>query len=106
MRFTEALFDGELFDDPATLDAMLRFDETFDPAYLPEELPNQRVGLAVIQMDADGVRLEGHLGHFAGFNAAALRDPDSGALIVVTSNDDRAYAAFTVFDVAKLVRGL
>lgn len=91
-RFTEALFDGELFESPDTLAQMLRFDTEMNPEYLGQEPPSQ-VGLGIIRMTLDGMQLEGHLGHIEGFNAGALRNPDTGEIIVVTSNDNRAFWA-------------
>ncbi|MCC6622309.1 MAG: beta-lactamase family protein [Deltaproteobacteria bacterium] len=105
LRFAAALFDGALFESPDTLDRMLRFDTVMDPTHLGEEPPSN-VGLHVMRMTIDDVRLDGHLGHIKGFNAAAVRDPDTGALIVITSNDDRAFAGWIALEVARFVRAL
>ncbi len=105
MRFTEALFDGELFESPDTLAQMLAFETVMDPDYLGMNPPSA-VGLCIWRMEVDGVRLDGHLGYILGYNSAALRDPDTGALIVVTSNDDRAFSGFTALKVAEYIRGL
>jgi CubicO group peptidase (beta-lactamase class C family) len=103
LRFSEALFDGELFESPATLAEMRRFDTEMDPAYLGEDPPSS-VGLAIIRMRVDAVTLEGHLGHAEGYNAGAVRDPDTGAIIVVTSNDNRAFSGYTAQKVAQYLR--
>lgn len=103
MRFTEALFDGELFESPDTLARMLRFDTQMNPAYLGQDPPS-RVGLGIIRMEVDGMQLEGHLGHAEGYNAGALRDPATGELIVVTSNDNRAFSGYTALKVAQYLR--
>jgi CubicO group peptidase (beta-lactamase class C family) len=103
LRFTEALFDDELFESPDTLAQMLRFDTEFDPAYLGEDPPT-RIGLVILRVSAAGVRLDGHLGHAAGFNAGALRDPDTGAIIIVTSNDNSAFSGYTAMKVAQYLR--
>ena len=103
LRFTEALFDGELFESPATLAAMRRFDTEMDPAYLGEDPPSS-VGLAIISMRVGAVTLEGHLGHAPGYNAGAVRDPETGAIIVVTSNDNRAFSGYTALKVAQYLR--
>ncbi|MCC6995874.1 MAG: beta-lactamase family protein [Deltaproteobacteria bacterium] len=103
LRFTEALFDGELFGDPATLTAMRTYSIERDPAYLGAEPPG-RMGLGIMTLEAEGITLEGHLGHIEGFHAAALRDRDTGALIVVTSNDNRAWAGLTALKVASYLR--
>jgi D-alanyl-D-alanine carboxypeptidase len=104
LRFTTALFDGELFDSPATLAAMQSYDTEFDPAYQDPAEPPSAVGLALTRMTLDGIVLEGHLGHIEGFNAAALREAARGDIIVVTSNDDRANGGFIAFDVARYLR--
>jgi CubicO group peptidase (beta-lactamase class C family) len=106
LRFTGALFDGELFTEPATLAAMRRFEVETDPAYQNPAEPPSRVGLAITSMTYDSITLEGHLGHIEGFNAAALHDPARDEIIVVTSNDDRAYAGPIAFDVARFLRDL
>ena len=103
LRFAEALFDGELFRDPATLTAMRTYTIERDPAYLGSEPPG-RIGLGMMALEAGGMTLEGHLGHIKGYHAAALRDPETGALIVVTSNDDRAWAGPTALKVASYLR--
>ncbi len=103
LRFTEALFDGELFADPATLTAMRTYTVERDPAYLGPEPPG-RIGLGLMTLSAEGITLEGHLGHIEGYHAGALRDPETGALIVVTSNDDRAWAGLTALKVAAYLR--
>lgn len=103
MRFAQAFFAGELFEDPATLQAMLDFDVVMDPSHLGEEPPST-VGLAVLRMEVDGVRLDGHLGHTHGYNAGLVRDPDTGAIIVVTSNDDRARAGYPILEIARFLR--
>lgn len=103
-RFTTALFDGELFESPETLAQMTRFETEMNPAYLGEEPPT-KVGLCILQLRSDdGLRLEGHLGHIEGFNAAALRDAETGDIMVVTSNDNRAYSGYTAFKVAAFLR--
>jgi CubicO group peptidase (beta-lactamase class C family) len=104
LRFTEALFDGELFDSPATLALMRQYETEIDPAYQPKEEPPSFVGLGLIRMHVGAVTLEGHLGHIHGYNAGALRDPDTGALIVVTSNDNRAFSGRTAQKVASHLR--
>lgn len=103
LRFTEALFDGELFESSDTLAQMQRYDTEMNPAYLGENPPS-RVGLALIRMSAEGLQLDGHLGHIEGFNAAALRDAATGEIIVVTSNDDRAYSGYTALKVAQYLQ--
>lgn len=103
LRFTQALFDGELFVSPDTLAQMRRFDTEMNPAFLGQDPPSE-VGLGIIRMTAEGLRLEGHLGHVEGFNAGALRDSDTGELIVVTSNDNRAFSGYTAFKVARYLR--
>jgi D-alanyl-D-alanine carboxypeptidase len=103
-RFTEALFDSELFESPATLAQMRDFATEMDPAFQSPGEPPSRVGLAITSMTSDGLTLEGHLGHIEGYNAAALHDPETGALIVVTSNDDRAMGGPLAFKVARYLR--
>jgi CubicO group peptidase (beta-lactamase class C family) len=102
--FTAALFDGELFDSSATLAQMMSFDTEFDPAYQQPGEPPSRIGLAMMSMEIDGIVLEGHLGHIEGFNAAALRDPVTDEIIVVTSNDNRAWAGPIATEVARTLR--
>lgn len=102
--FTAALFDGELFDSSATLAQMMSFDTELDPAYQQPGEPPSRIGLGIMSMEIDGIVLEGHLGHLEGFNAAALRDPVTGEIIVVTSNDDRAWAGPIAAEVARTLR--
>jgi CubicO group peptidase (beta-lactamase class C family) len=101
LAFTAALFDGELFESPATLARMRSFDVEIDPAYQYPEEPPSRMGLGMMSMTIDGLTLEGHLGHIEGFHAAALRDPTTDELIVVTSNDDRAWAGPIAASVAR-----
>jgi CubicO group peptidase (beta-lactamase class C family) len=103
-RFTEALFDGELFASPATLEQMRQYDTEMDPAYQSPGEPPSRVGLALTSMSVGGVTIEGHLGHIEGYNAGAVRDPDTGAIIVVTSNDNRAWAGPIALEVARYLR--
>ena len=55
-------------------------------------------------MRFEDVELEGHLGQTLGYNSAALRDPETGALFVMTSNDDRAAAGLMAARIAHLVR--
>ncbi len=102
--FTAALFDGELFDSPTTLARMLEFDTQIDPAYQDPREPPSSVGLGIMRMTADGITLDGHLGHIDGYNAGALRDPVTGEIIVVTSNDDRAFAGPIALRVARTLR--
>jgi D-alanyl-D-alanine carboxypeptidase len=104
LAFTSALFDGELFDSSATLAQMRRFDTELDPAYQQPGEPPARMGLGIMSMTIEGLTLEGHLGHIEGFNAAALRDPVTGEIIVVTSNDDRAWAGPIAAEVARTLR--
>jgi D-alanyl-D-alanine carboxypeptidase len=103
MRFATALWGGELFHDPATLAAMRTYAVEMDPAHLGPQ-PPAWMGLGLMVMDVEGVTLEGHLGHIAGYHAGAVRDPATGAIIVVTSNDDRAWAGLTALDVARYLR--
>lgn len=103
LRFTGALFDGELFESPATLAQMRSFDTEMDPAYLGDE-PPAWVGLGLARMSLDGLTLEGHLGHIKGYNAGALYDPETGEITVVTSNDDRAWSGPIAVKVARYLR--
>lgn len=100
MRFIAAFFDGKLFHDPATLQAMLHFDVALAPDNLGDQ-PPAVMGLGIMRIDVDGLHLEGHSGHIVGFNACAARDPSNGALVVVTSNDDRAFAGLPALAVVK-----
>jgi D-alanyl-D-alanine carboxypeptidase len=72
--FTRALFDGELFDDPATLAAML----AFQPAPDAPENPQVGYGLGVALHDINGVEYLGHLGRTAGYWGFALYAPELG----------------------------
>jgi D-alanyl-D-alanine carboxypeptidase len=74
VAFTRALFDGELFDDPATLETML----AFQPAPDAPENPQVGYGLGVAQHDINGVEYLGHLGRTAGYWGFALYAPELG----------------------------
>lgn len=103
LRFSEALFDGELFASPATLAQMRHYQTEGDPAYAGDD-PPATLGLAMMSLSMGGMTLEGHLGHIEGYNACALRDPETGAIIVVTSNDNRASAGPIAVKVARYLR--
>ncbi|MCC7539440.1 MAG: beta-lactamase family protein [Deltaproteobacteria bacterium] len=101
--FARAFFAGELFDSPETLERMLSFDVPMAPEFLGGQPPTT-LGLCVMRVDADGVALVGHLGHAPGYATAMLRDPETGALIVVTSNTQGALPGWTVLKIAQFLR--
>ncbi|NOG50946.1 MAG: hypothetical protein HND48_17050 [Chloroflexi bacterium] len=74
--FIEALFTGALFDDPATLDAML---ESVPASGAP--LLNYGIGVGEIALG-----LWGHGGHTLGFTSDAAYIPASGISVVTWAN--------------------
>src|SRR5688572_18527839 len=103
LRFTTALFDGELFESPATLAAMRSFDTEMDPGF-PGEDPPTWIGLGITKMILDGVTFEGHLGHIEGYNACSMLDAETGEIIVTSSNDNNAWAWVMAPKVAHYLR--
>jgi CubicO group peptidase (beta-lactamase class C family) len=104
LRFTAALYDGELFASPDTLAMMRRFETEIDPAHQDPGEPPSWIGLAITRISGDGLTLEGHLGHIGGYNAGALLDAATGEIVVVTSNDDRAFAGPIALEIARYLR--
>ncbi len=74
VTFARGLFGGELFDDPATLDAMT------------ERAPGGAYGLGVMLQD-DSI---GHAGGIAGFRSVLKYMPESDTVVVVVNNNDGA----------------
>lgn len=104
MEFTQAFFDGVLFKKPQTLAKMFDFAHEVDPATLGG-MPPTNMGLAVHQFLIKDVTLEGHLGHRLGYDNAALRDPQTGAVIVVTTNTEVTGAGGLIaYDIANYLR--
>ncbi|MCA9539540.1 MAG: beta-lactamase family protein [Myxococcales bacterium] len=99
-RFAEALFAGELFSDPATLTAMMTFDTEVAPETL-HGFPPTQIGLCMLSTPIDGLRLEGHTGGITGYGAGALRDAETGALIVVTANTEGVVPPLTALKIAQ-----
>lgn len=104
MGFASAFFDGVLFKKQSTLAQMLDFAHEVDPATLGGQPPTS-MGLAVHRFTIKDVTLEGHLGRMLGYNTAALRDPQTGALIVVTTNTEVVGAGGLIaYDIANYLR--
>lgn len=102
--FSQAFFDGLLFKKAPTLAKMFEFAHEVDPATLGG-MPPTNMGLAVHQFLIKDVTLEGHIGHRLGYDAAALRDPQTGAVIVVTTNTEVTGAGGLIaYDIANYLR--
>jgi D-alanyl-D-alanine carboxypeptidase len=71
--FLQALWAGELFDNPATLEQML----TFLPAPEPQAYQTQ-YGLGISVTEVEGVRYIGHLGSTAGYFGFTFHVPTTG----------------------------
>lgn len=71
--FMQALWAGELFDNPATLEQML----TFLPALEPQAYQTQ-YGLGIAVTEVEGVRYLGHLGNTAGYFGFTFHVPTTG----------------------------
>lgn len=99
VTFARAFFAGELFSSPDTLASMLQFDVPMSEDSNPGQPPT-RIGLCIHRVDAEGFSLIGHLGHAPGYGAAMLLDPDSGAIIVVTSNTGGVLPGLTASKIA------
>lgn len=105
MIFAQAFFASQLFESESTLEAMMTFDSEVDPATLHPGEPVTRLGLAVHQFTIGDVVLEGHRGHIFGYDTAMVRDPATGAIIVVTVNTERnGAAAMTAYTIAQYLR--
>lgn len=71
--FMQALWAGELFDDPETLEQMMTFLPALDPqAYQTE------YGLGISVTEVEGVRYIGHLGSTAGYFGFTFHVPTTG----------------------------
>lgn len=106
MTFFRAFVEGRLFANRSTLASMNTFAAELDPATLGQQPPT-RVGLCVLQYQVGQLVLQGHIGHAYGWDTAALLDPTTGALIVVTTNTEVVgAAALTAVDVATHLRRL
>jgi D-alanyl-D-alanine carboxypeptidase len=73
IAFQQALWAGELFDDPETLEQML----TFVPAVEPQAYQTE-YGLGISVTEVEGVRYIGHLGSTAGYFGFTLHVPTTG----------------------------
>ena len=85
LRFLDALLAGDLFDDDATLDAML----TFVDAAEPSGKDGQGLGLERYRLP-DGRVIVGHLGGTAGYLSLVGRVTGTGldlAMTITTSGD-------------------
>lgn len=102
--FTKALFAGVFFEDPGTLEQMLAFSVDMDPDTLASGEPPQTVGLGVIRYQAEGLQLDGHIGHILGYDTGTFRDPGTGSLITVTSNTDHAVVGLTAVKIAQYLQ--
>lgn len=101
LTFTAALFDGRLFHDPATLDLLTATLHPVDPEMLDGDPAGTQIGLGLHRYEIEGVVLVGHRGHITGYDSAAFLDPDTGAIVVVTTNTEvTGAAALTAYTVA------
>jgi D-alanyl-D-alanine carboxypeptidase len=105
--FADSFFAGHLFADRATLDSMTSEVHQMDPATLGGLPPGTGIGLAVHRFEIEGTVLYGHMGHILGYDTAAFREPETGAVIVVTTNTEvTGAAALTAYEIAVHLRGL
>lgn len=104
-RFGRALFDGELFEDPATLERMLRFERPLaERLYTPGE-PPQSLGLGVIRYDlGGGAAIDGHFGWVLGYQAGLFHDPSTDAVIAISANVDGIHVGLAALAVADALR--
>lgn len=90
-RFLDALFAGELFDEPATLQLMLELT----PAPVPEEAQTH-YGLGIVRDELNGVEMFGHLGGTAGFQGFMFYQPSTGVTLTGYMNTRGDLGAFLI----------
>jgi D-alanyl-D-alanine carboxypeptidase len=79
ITFVRALFNGELFDDPATLDTMRVFSGNGSEA---------QFGLGIMRVRPSGMEFLGHFGHSSGHVAGVIYSAEHDCAIVVMANSD------------------
>jgi D-alanyl-D-alanine carboxypeptidase len=79
--FYHSLFAGELLP-PSAMQQMTTFVRADNPGFESQN----GYGLGLMRLEAGGVEYIGHVGEFMGSTAIGMYAPDSGDLIVVTTN--------------------
>ena len=79
ITFVRALFNGRLFQDPATLETMLVFSGNGSEA---------EFGLGVMRAESNGIELLGHFRHSSGHVAGVVYSREYDCAIVVMANSD------------------
>jgi D-alanyl-D-alanine carboxypeptidase len=77
--FVRALFEGRLFDDPATLETMRVYSGSDSEA---------QYGLGIMRVNPDGTEFLGHFGHSSGHVAGVIYSIEHDCAIVVMANSD------------------
>ncbi len=79
ITFVRALFNGRLFEDPATLDTMRVFSGNGSEA---------EFGLGIMRVKPSGMEFLGHFGHSSGHVAGVIYSIEHDCAIVVMANSD------------------
>jgi D-alanyl-D-alanine carboxypeptidase len=79
ITFVRALFNGQLFDDPATLETMRVYSGSGSEA---------QFGLGIMRVRPSGIELLGHFGHSSGHVAGVIYSAEHDCAIVVMANSD------------------
>jgi len=79
ITFVRALFSGQLFDDPATLETMRVFSGSGSEA---------QFGLGIMRVRPGGTEFLGHFGHSSGHVAGVIYSVEHDCAIVVMANSD------------------
>jgi D-alanyl-D-alanine carboxypeptidase len=79
ITLVRALFNGQLFDDPATLETMRVFSGNGSEA---------QFGLGIMRVRPSGLELLGHFGHSSGHVAGVIYSIEHDCAIVVMANSD------------------
>ncbi|MES1183354.1 MAG: serine hydrolase domain-containing protein [Myxococcales bacterium] len=90
-KLLQALTDGQLFDEPGTLDTML----DFVAASVPEEATTG-YGLGVARLQVGDTQLFGHLGGAVGFQTFMLFEPNSRTVVSGYMNRRGDFGSFVV----------
>ena len=79
ITFARALFNGQLFDDPATMDTMSVYSGNGSEA---------QFGLGIMRVRPSGMEFLGHFGHSSGHVAGVIYSVEHDCAIVVMANSD------------------
>jgi D-alanyl-D-alanine carboxypeptidase len=79
ITFVRALFNGQLFENPATLETMRVFSGSGSEA---------QFGLGIMRVRPSGIEFLGHFGHSSGHVAGVIYSAEHDCAIVVMANSD------------------